>query len=78
MFTQLKNLLILVSNALLQFLPDSPFKSFTSAITNIPYLGYLNYFVPVGTMISIGETWLVCIGIFYLYQGIMRFVKLIE
>lgn len=78
MFASLKELLIVVSNTLLQFLPDSPFQSFLNAIVKIPALGYLNYFIPVGEMISIGQAWLGCIAIFYIYQGIMRFVKMIE
>lgn len=78
MLYKIKSALIVLSNAILQFLPNSPFQSFIHSFSEIPGLGYLNYFVPVGEMIAIGQAWLVCIGIFYLYQAIMRFAKLID
>lgn len=62
----------------LSLLPGSPFTAFINAIPTIPYLGYINYFIPIGQMIAIGEAWLTAIGIFYLYQVILRWVKAIE
>lgn len=62
----------------LSLLPGSPFTAFINAIPEIPFLGYLNYFVPVGEMIAIGQAWLVSITAFYLLQVILRWVKLIE
>lgn len=64
--------------SVLSLLPGSPFTAFINSISDIPFLGYLNYFVPVAQMIAIGETWLVSIGIFYLYQAVLRWVKVIE
>lgn len=78
MFAKIKYVIILVSNTILQFLPGSPFKAFLDAFASIPELGYLNYFVPIAEMIAIGEAWLFCVGVFYLYSAIMRFTKLIE
>lgn len=78
MFSKVKYVVILVSNTLLQFLPGSPFKAFLDSFAAIPELGYLNYFIPVAEMIAIGEAWLLCVGIFYLYSAVMRFTKLIE
>lgn len=62
----------------LQFLPTSPFVSFISAMESIPYLGWLNWFIPVGSIIVIGEAWLVSVGLFYLYSIVLRWVKAIE
>lgn len=78
MLYKIRAALIIISNAILQFLPASPFQSFIASFAEIPGLGYLNYFVPVGEMIAIGQAWLVCIGIFYLYQAVMRFANLID
>lgn len=78
MLYKIRDALIVISNAILKFLPDSPFQSFLASFAQIPGLGYLNYFVPVGEMIAIGQAWLVCVGIFYLYQAVMRFAKLID
>lgn len=64
--------------AVLILLPDSPF-----ADIDIPYeikqiLGYVNYFVPVGAMLAIATGWLTAIGIYYLYQTILRWAKTIK
>ena len=45
---------------------------------DLPYLGYLNYFLPISQIIAIGEAWLVAIGLFYAYQIILRWIKAIE
>lgn len=62
----------------LALLPTSPFTSFINACENLPYLGWLNWFIPVGQMIAIGEAWLVAIGLFYLYSIILRWIKAIS
>ena len=40
--------------------------------------GYVNYFVPVTAMLAIGTTWLTAIGVYYLYQTILRWAKTIK
>lgn len=65
-------------NAVLSLLPRSPFVSVLESMDKLPYLGYLNYFVPIGTFISIGQAWLVAIGIFYLYSIILRWIRAIQ
>lgn len=62
----------------LQLLPTSPFVSFIDAMENIPYLGWLNWFIPVGSIIAVGEAWLVSVGLFYLYSIVLRWIKAIE
>lgn len=62
----------------LALMPTSPFQSFIQACENLPYLGWLNWFVPVGTFITIGEAWLVAIGLYYLYSIILRWIKAIQ
>lgn len=66
-----------VANPVIAFicaiLPDSPFQSFISSnIYNNKYLQMINYFVPVGVFISIGEAWLTCIALYYLYQFVFK------
>lgn len=41
-------------------------------------LGIVNYFVPISTMITIMEGWLVAIGIFYVRSVILRKVGAIS
>ena len=63
--------------ALAKVLPLSPFQQYIKAFGSLPYLGYLNWFLPVASFIKIGLAWLGCIALFYLYSIVMRWVKLI-
>lgn len=38
----------------------------------------MNWFVPVGTFVGILETWLAGVAIYYVYQIVLRWVKVIE
>lgn len=62
----------------LGLLPTSPFVAYIDALENVPFLAYLNYFVPVSSFVAIGEAWLVSVGIFYLYSIILRWIRAIE
>lgn len=62
----------------LGLLPRSPFADFIDSFSGLPYLGYLNWFVPVGTMLKIGTAWLTAIALFYIYSIIARWIKLIS
>lgn len=66
-----------VVGALLSFLPDSPFTSIIESVEQLEFLPFLNWFVPVGTLIGIGTAWLTCIGIYYVYQVVLRWAKVI-
>lgn len=58
-------------------LPHSPFTEFLSDFANLPFLEYLNWFIPVRSIIRVCELWLLAISLFYLYSIIMRWVKMI-
>lgn len=62
---------------LLSVLPTSPFDQFIKEFANLPYLGYLNWFIPVGAICKIMLAWLGAISLFYLYSIIMRWIKMI-
>ncbi|HCS83618.1 MAG TPA: hypothetical protein DIV51_02905 [Lachnospiraceae bacterium] len=62
----------------LKLLPTSPFAAYIDALENIPFLAYLNYFLPISTFVAIGEAWLVAVGLFYLYSIILRWIRAIE
>jgi hypothetical protein len=63
---------------ILNLLPLSPFTDIISSMEQLPFLGYLNWFVPVGKMLAVGTAWLVAIGVYYLYSVIARWIKLIS
>lgn len=70
----LKNLLVLA----LSLLPDSPFREFLDGLAGLPYLGYLNWFIPVGDFVRLLSVWCVAVGVFYVASVILRFVKAIN
>lgn len=78
MITFMKEMLDKFLSLILSLLPLSPFVGFIDALEKIPYLGYINYFIPVGTMLKIGAAWLSAIAVFYLYSVVARWIKLIE
>lgn len=65
------------ASALAEVLPVSPFQPYLTAFRGLPYLGYLNWFIPVRSCIKIGMSWLGVIAMFYLYSIIMRWLKVI-
>lgn len=66
-----------IAGAVLSFLPDSPFTAFIDELAKLDFLPYVNWFVPVGTLLGIGTAWLACISIYYIYQAILRWAKII-
>ena len=76
-FSSLKSWVVNVIAMLLNLLPDSPFH-FESAGEFRSIMGYINYFVPVGAMLSILSTWLVAVGAYYVVSAVLRWVKAIE
>lgn len=58
-------------------LPTSPFQKYIQACGDIPWIGIVNYFIPIGTFLSIFLAWLSCLAIFYIYSIIMRWAKII-
>lgn len=67
----------LILETIFSILPTSPFK----LISNSPiaeYLPSLNFFIPVSEMIAITQVWLSAIGIYYVYQIVLRWIKAIE
>ena len=68
---------VALTTFVLALLPTSPFRGVANTISNIPYLQYLNWFFPVTECIAVLEVWLTCVAVYYVYQAIMRWVKMI-
>lgn len=64
-------------NVVIGLFPLSPFRDFISSLESLPYLGWLNWFFPVGQCLAILSAWLLAVGTFYLWSIIARWVKLI-
>lgn len=67
-----------VLNLMFSLLPNSPFNYVVNSSVISPYLGYINYFVPVAEILAILEAWCVAIGTYYIIQIVLRWVKAIE
>lgn len=74
----MKEILDKLLAVIVALLPLSPFTDAIDSLAQVPYLGYINYFIPVGTCLKIGTAWLSAIALFYLYSVIARWVKLIS
>lgn len=62
---------------LAKVLPASPFQQYIQAFSKLPYLSWLNWFLPIAAFVKIGAAWLACIAVFYIYSIVMRWVKMI-
>lgn len=74
-FTDIANSIL---NAILFLLPDSPFADIEIPAEVKKILGYVNYFVPIRAMLIIAGSWISAIGVYYLYQIILRRIKAIR
>lgn len=56
------------------FLPDSPFQSFTSGVgvfTSLAsYSSVLNWFLPISEVIAVLEGWIACVSFYFLWRFI--------
>lgn len=67
-----------IFNKLLDVLPRSPIIYLEANPEIKKFLSYANYFIPINTMIALAETWLLVIAAYYVYQLILRWIKMIE
>ena len=61
----------------IDILHASPFQAVNNSDVS-SFLGTLNWFIPVSQMVAIGETWLVAVGLYYLYSIVLRWIKAIQ
>lgn len=66
--------------SVLQLLPTSPFVILDELRQSEFYewLQYLNWFIPINSFVGIMEGWLLCVGVYYGYQIVFRWIKVIE
>lgn len=66
------------SDALQKVLPTSPFRPYIEQFQNLPYVSWLNWFIPVGDIVGVLELWLAAITIFYVYSIVLRWIRAIQ
>lgn len=74
----MKNLLDRFLQAVLSLFPLSPFREVINELGSLPYLGYINWFVPIGDFVKIGTIWLAAVAAYYAWSIIARWIKLIS
>lgn len=80
MWNALTGTLVSFAVSVVELFPESPFVVLNEMSNSDFYtwLKYLNWFIPVSSFVSILETWLLGIGIYYIYQIVLRWIKVIE
>ena len=63
-------------DVVMQVLPLSPFRQYIDYLAQFPYLGWINWFIPMNSIVSITATWLVAVSTHYTYLFILRWLKL--
>ncbi len=65
-------------NQVIDLLPKSPIVYLSANPTVSKYLSYINWFIPIYSMLTLLEGWLVAIATYYVVQIILRWIKAIE
>lgn len=65
-------LTLAVAGILIGLLPPSPFPGIISQIEQLPMIGYINWFFPVGQAVAILTAWGSAILVFYGISWILR------
>lgn len=69
---------VLLLSVVLTLLPSSPFQGFVYLTNNLPFLSYLNWFVPISEIIVILEGWLVVVASYYTILFLLNYVGIIK
>lgn len=80
MWDALTDSLVSFAVSVVNLFPESPFVILDELSQSDFYtwLQYLNWFVPVSSFVTILETWLTGIALYYVYQIALRWIKVIE
>ncbi len=64
-------------NGIIDVLPKSPIVYLSANPTVSKYLSYINWFIPIYSIISLLEFWIVAIVAFYAFRFILKWTKII-
>lgn len=77
MMAFMKQILDKFLDVVISLFPLSPFTPVIQELSSLPYLGYINWFVPIGDFLKIGTLWITAIAVYYAWSVIARWVKLL-
>ena len=69
-------LLAEIANLALKLLPPSPFNVINEI--EIPFLESLNWVIPISFFVNLLTYWTLAIGLYYVLQVILRWVKVVD
>ena len=78
MLAMMKEILDALLSAVYALMPLSPFTPFIQSLEEFPYIGIVNWFIPVEQIVKIGVAWCGAILLWYFYGIILRWIKAIE
>lgn len=81
MIDWLESLLDKFGDFLMDILPSDPFSPYIDSLSQssfTEYVGYINYFFPVGFFIDCLSAFLLALGLYYTYVIIMRWLKAVS
>lgn len=80
MWDALSDALVSFAVGVVELFPTSPFVILDEMANSEFYewLQMVNWFIPVNTFVAILEAWLPCVAAYYVYQVVLRWVKVIE
>lgn len=71
-----------VLNIIYKLLPGSPFRSFIDSIefdaAGNSMLNFLNWFLPFKSMLIVFSSFLAAVACYYIYQAILRIIKVLS
>lgn len=76
-YTGLVNVVTSFLQIVVGLLPKSPFADFIASWSPPAFLGWLNWLLPVGQILSVTAIWLTAISAYYLVSIVARWIKLI-
>lgn len=69
---------LLLISFVLALLPVSPFSGFSYLVEQLPYLSFVNWFVPISEMLAVLEAWLAVVVIYYGMLYILNYTGLVK
>lgn len=73
--------LVAFAVSIIEIFPESPFRGAIESVQDseiITILQYVNYILPIQQMITIFSMWIVGVALYYVYQLVLRWIKVID
>lgn len=67
--------------SIISIFPESPFVVISDMVANsdiVSWLPFVNWFIPIGAISGLVASWLSAVAVYYVYQIVLRWAKVIE